>query len=219
MALTHGEAPAPPPVTHSADDADLGPRAARTREAILDAARKLFLERGYAGTRINNITDACGISRAGFYTYFKDKHDVVDVLGRNTYADCLKVIGEWDTMARPTTYEDIRAWVKLYFDFMDEHGAFMYALTQSGPRDEEFRATALRLQLRVWFLLGGSLRGRQKAPTHAPEALGMTTLAMIEQSWSHLRVRRFPVAERDVIDMMATSILRMLTSPAHPDER
>ena len=36
-------------------------RGERTRSAILDASRRLFLERGYAGTPINAITEACGI--------------------------------------------------------------------------------------------------------------------------------------------------------------
>ncbi|WP_459959875.1 TetR/AcrR family transcriptional regulator, partial [Mycobacterium avium] len=56
-------------------------RGERTRSAILDASRRLFLERGYAGTPINAITEACGISRAGFYTYFKDKREIFNVLG------------------------------------------------------------------------------------------------------------------------------------------
>lgn len=62
-----------------------GSRGERTRSAILDASRRLFLERGYAGTPINAITEACGISRAGFYTYFKDKREIFNVLGKTAY--------------------------------------------------------------------------------------------------------------------------------------
>lgn len=60
-------------------------------QAILDASRALFFDRGYAGTRINNITDARGISRAGFCTYFRDKREVFDLLGATAYREILEV--------------------------------------------------------------------------------------------------------------------------------
>src|ERR1700685_1334171 len=65
----------------TASAADLGPRGARTRARILAASRELFLKHGYAGTRIGQITAECGISRAGFYTYFRDKQEIFNALG------------------------------------------------------------------------------------------------------------------------------------------
>lgn len=192
------------------DASELGPRALRTREAILDAARKLFLDRGYAGTRINNITDEAGVSRAGFYTYFKDKHEVVDILGVEPYKDCMRVVGMWDEMPKRPTVDEIRDWVQAYFDFMDVHGAFIYALAQSGPTDEEFRATARRLQVRAAFLLGVGLRSRQASPTSAPEALGLSILAMLDHSWSQIRVRKLPIDQREVVDAISETILHTL---------
>jgi len=59
----------------------LGRRAARTRATILDASKKLFLERGYAGTRINrqrtptDVPEALGLAiqsmmdRAWYHTH------------------------------------------------------------------------------------------------------------------------------------------------------
>src|ERR1700719_263661 len=93
-------------------------RGERTRSAILDASRRLFLERGYAGTPINAITEACGISRAGFYTYFKDKREIFNVLGETAYHDVLTVIDEWVDTDEPFSPADIQAWVGHYFDYM-----------------------------------------------------------------------------------------------------
>ena len=194
----------------SADEEVLGERALRTRNAILEASRQLFLERGYSGTRINNITEACGISRAGFYTYFKDKHEVAELLGRTAYQDILEVIGKWDSMPTPTTLPDVTAWAQDYFAFMDLHGAFIFSASQSAP-DEEFRSVALRLQMRVAFLLGMSLRARATEPTDAPEALGLTTLALLDRSWHFVKAQRLPVSETDIINAAATSILHNLT--------
>lgn len=185
----------------------LGERAIRTRGAILDASRKLFLERGYAGTRINNITDACGISRAGFYTYFKDKHEVFEILGESAYREKLQLVGEWESIPRPCGLGDVVAWIRDYFAYMDVHGAFIFSASQSPP-DEAVRVTSRRLQMRVAFLLGVNLRGRQVEPTDVPESLGLAMMAMLERSWYHCRVWGLPVDEEDMIRTLAETILR-----------
>lgn len=47
------------------------------RAQILDAAEKLFFERGYDNTSIQDILDALGISKGGFYHYFDAKETVL----------------------------------------------------------------------------------------------------------------------------------------------
>lgn len=192
-------------------DGKLGWRAARTRTAILDASKRLFLERGYAGTRINNITDACGISRAGFYTYFRDKREIFNTLGEVTYHDLLKTIGAWDDIPRDGTRKDIEAWVRQYFAFMDEHGAFILS-AQSGPADEEVRVASNRMQMRVAWLLGVQLRGRQRTPTDAPEALGLAVQAMMDRSWYHCRAQQLPVDVDDVVRTIASFVIAIMAA-------
>jgi AcrR family transcriptional regulator len=183
----------------------LGWRAARTRQLILDASRKLFLDRGYAGTRINNITDACQISRAGFYTYFQDKRAVFNALGESAYREVVAIVRLWETMPRPCSGADVEQWVRRYFGLMDEHGAFILS-AQSGPDDEEVRSASIRMQIRVCFLLGVSLRSRQRTPTEAPEALGLAVLAMLDRAWYQSRAQRLPVDDEDVIATVARII-------------
>lgn len=47
------------------------------RGQILDAAEKLFFERGYDRTSIQDILDALGLSKGGFYHYFDAKQTVL----------------------------------------------------------------------------------------------------------------------------------------------
>ncbi|MCW2903679.1 MAG: transcriptional regulator, TetR family [Streptosporangiaceae bacterium] len=192
--------------TETRGDGSLGRRAARTRNAIMEACRTLFLDRGYAGTRINNITDACGISRAGFYTYFRDKREVFNIIGETAYHDILEIVNEWETIARPCTLDDVADWVRDYFAFMDVHGAFILSSAQSAPNDEEFRASSKRMQMRVAWLLGVNLRSHQGDPTDAPEALGLATMAMLDRSWYHCRVQELPVDDEDMIRTVAELI-------------
>lgn len=47
------------------------------RGAILDAASKLFIDRGYGGTNFNDIADALGVSRTSLYYYFPSKESIL----------------------------------------------------------------------------------------------------------------------------------------------
>ncbi|MBX6387746.1 MAG: TetR/AcrR family transcriptional regulator [Frankia sp.] len=209
---TGDEAPSTPTpsATDVADGATkLGCRAARTRAAILEASKKLFLERGYAGTRIHNITDACGISRAGFYTYFKDKKEIFNALGEQTYREILAVVEAWEQTPRPCSRADVEAWVWEYFAFLDEHGAFVLS-AQSRPADEVTGAASSRMQMRVAWLLGVHLRGRQRTPTDAPEALGLAVQSMMDRAWYHTHVQRLPVDNADLVRVIADFIMAIL---------
>lgn len=58
----------------------LGNKGLQTRQAIEDAARKLFAQRGFHGTTLTDITTAAGRSTAVFYRYFSDKEDLLAAL-------------------------------------------------------------------------------------------------------------------------------------------
>ena len=47
------------------------------RAAILDAAEKLFFEKGYDRTSVQDLLDALGMSKGGFYHYFDSKEAVL----------------------------------------------------------------------------------------------------------------------------------------------
>jgi AcrR family transcriptional regulator len=50
---------------------------AATRLAIHDAGMRLFAERGFAGTTVDEIAEAAGVSRATVFAYFPTKEEIV----------------------------------------------------------------------------------------------------------------------------------------------
>lgn len=50
------------------------------REELLDAATRLFAERGVAATAVSDIVRAVGVSQGTFYWYFESKEAVVDAV-------------------------------------------------------------------------------------------------------------------------------------------
>ena len=51
-------------------------RVARTRAEILDHAGRLFRLRGYAGTNIDDVMLAAGLTRGAFYAHFRSKDEL-----------------------------------------------------------------------------------------------------------------------------------------------
>ncbi|WP_102143206.1 TetR/AcrR family transcriptional regulator [Mycobacterium hubeiense] len=202
MTLTSGVRVAPQP--------DVS-RGERTRSAILEASRRLFLERGYAGTPINAITEACGISRAGFYTYFKDKREIFNVLGKTAYHDALAVIAEWANAREPFGPADIRTWVGHYFDYMDHHGAFVLASAHSAPDDEEFRNSRNRMVTRASWKLGQAIAGDG---AHSPEVIGVAVMGLLDRAWHTVHRQTVAVDRDEMIAVVAEMIVAMTTPSA-----
>jgi len=51
-----------------------------TRERILDAAEMSVLEKGFAGTSIDELIAAVGLTKSGFFHHFKDKGELAKAL-------------------------------------------------------------------------------------------------------------------------------------------
>ena len=77
---------------------------------ILDSAEKLFVERGYTGTSINDIAEEADFSRTSIYQYFSSKEEIyVHILER--YTDSLTERLKEATAAVPSVSEKIRAFL------------------------------------------------------------------------------------------------------------
>ena len=71
-----------------------------TVEKILDVSMRLFSEKGYEHTTIQDIVDALGMSKGAIYHHFKSKEDIIDRLndryyeGLDWFPDLSKIPGE-----------------------------------------------------------------------------------------------------------------------------
>ena len=71
----------------------LSAKGRQTQQAIEQAARKLFAERGFHGTTLADITSAAGKSPAVFYRYFADKEDLLAALAESFLHDVVAAVG------------------------------------------------------------------------------------------------------------------------------
>lgn len=55
-----------------------GPKSARTRERILDAAARVLSRKGYAGTRLTDVAEQAGLQTPAIYYYFPSGDDLIE---------------------------------------------------------------------------------------------------------------------------------------------
>lgn len=94
------------------------------RETILARAAELFAHRGYAGTTMNDIAEACGMSKATLYHYYDDKYALLVSICEGHVTTLHALVDEVD--ARPLPPEDhlrelIRRFVQAYADARHAH--------------------------------------------------------------------------------------------------
>jgi AcrR family transcriptional regulator len=91
----------------------------RTREQIVDAAFKLFAERGFAATTVADIAAAADIAPRTFFAYFPSKEEVVfydfdglfeslkaAIEGRPADVSAIDALREWVAQALPAEHDE-----------------------------------------------------------------------------------------------------------------
>jgi AcrR family transcriptional regulator len=72
----------------------------KTRKKILATAEKLFAEKGFDGTGIQDIAKSAGVNKALIYYHFKNKQDIVDSLFQETLDEMFEMQGDANTKIR-----------------------------------------------------------------------------------------------------------------------
>jgi TetR/AcrR family transcriptional regulator, transcriptional repressor for nem operon len=86
---------------------------AQVRERIVRSARELFNRRGFEGTSVDAIMAAAGLTRGGFYSYFKTKEELYAESIRQILADMPAT--DWDALAtNPKAPQILRSIVSAY---------------------------------------------------------------------------------------------------------
>lgn len=88
-----------------------------TEEKILIAARKVFIEKGWDGARMQEIADNAGINKALLHYYFRNKEQ----LFKRVFAGIVgKLIPNLNTIiqSEQPIFEKIQAFIDAYLDFL-----------------------------------------------------------------------------------------------------
>ncbi|MGZ5397302.1 MAG: TetR/AcrR family transcriptional regulator [Mycobacterium sp.] len=193
---------------------DVGSKGLRTKMRILQEAKRLMLEKGYDATTISDITEASGIRRASFYTYFTSKQDVLMAIGHDAEDAGMAAAEGLRRLTADSSIDDIAVWVDEYFAFWDRHGSFVYAAFQAAYANPELRDWSVNSEMTGARILGNALvklRGGRRLAGVDPLVQGLAIQSMIERFWFHWRVAGAPLKQSAVI----YSIAHLIWASAH----
>ena len=119
---------------------------------ILEAATKVFLERGYEGTNMTHIAEAAGIGRPALYYYYRTKDRIFGEIFGNLVKSF--VPGILEIIRKDAPVEDrIDQLVDAYFEQLSRNPRLPIFITCEMNRDPEFLLkTAIDLHLENYFL-------------------------------------------------------------------
>jgi AcrR family transcriptional regulator len=151
---------------------------ATTRDLIVQAADRLFYERGYEHTSFADIANAVAISRGNFYYHFKLKDDILDAVIDARLASTRQMLDGWEAESEGPA-QRIRRFIHILIDNQAKimcHGCPVGSLCGELAKLNHIaqgRATELFTLFRVWLRRQFALLGR-KADA---DALAMHLLA------------------------------------------
>ncbi|OCB32964.1 TetR family transcriptional regulator [Mycobacterium malmoense] len=153
----------------------------QTRQAIEQAARKLFAERGFHGTTLADITSAAGKSPAVFYRYFDDKEDLLAALAESFLHDVVTPSGL--SLQPPESPDDDTFFTSVvtgYWNMFKQNIGIMIAVAQLAATQRRFAAVQNEFRRFGMDIVAASVRRAQEQgyateldPQHTAAAIAL----------------------------------------------
>lgn len=159
----------------------LSAKGRQTREAIEQAARKLFAERGFHGTTLADITSAAGKSPAVLYRYFADKEDLLAALAESFLHDVVTPSGLSVPLPEsPDDSEFFTSVVTGYWNMFKQNIGIMIAVAQLATTQPRFAAVQNEFRHFGMDIVAASVRRAQEQgysaelnPEHTAAAIAL----------------------------------------------
>lgn len=151
-----------------------GPRRAGgdKREAILEAALHLFVERGFFGTAVPEIADRAGVGAGTIYRYFESKEALVNAIYRQEKLHFAHVVLDDFPASAPTREQFRLLWTRMARFATDHTDAFIFLELHHHARylDAESRAVEQRMT-QLFTSVVTSAQARNELKAGAPRLL------------------------------------------------
>ncbi|EUA08418.1 bacterial regulatory s, tetR family protein [Mycobacterium kansasii 732] len=186
----------------------------QTRQAIEQAARKLFAERGFHGVTLADITSAAGKSPAVFYRYFSDKEDLLAALAESFLHDVVAPSGL--SVQLPDTPDDDAFFTSVvtgYWNIFKQNIGIMIAVAQLAATQQRFALVQNEFRRFGMDIVAASVRraqeqgyGAELHPEHTAAAIALlfenfTTVFVGRSGPENLRL---DISDEDAIKTLST---------------
>jgi AcrR family transcriptional regulator len=174
---------------------------------LLEAARQVFLERGYAAARVDDVTQKAGTSHGAFYLYFANKQDVLEALAVETADHMYALADELEGIeVGEAGYQQLRAWVGRFVDAYERHSPVVNAWITAEMEDSRFdqlgREVLGQFAGRIAHTIERGVDAGLRHPVH-PGTAAVALVSMLERFCYFWLVRGGPFKRDVVIDTIA----------------
>jgi TetR/AcrR family transcriptional regulator len=168
------------------------PRAATytdQRDRILHQAAALFAEQGYGGTSMNEVAQACGVSKAALYHYVRDKSELLMLIALTHVGRLEQLTAE--VLAQPGSAQTrleqlIQRFVDEYAGARHEHRVLTEDVKFLGPQEQQQVLAAQRRVVAAFAEVVREVRP-ELADAGLHKALTMLLFGMINWMFTWLR--------------------------------
>jgi TetR/AcrR family transcriptional repressor of nem operon len=200
----------------------LTPKGQATRDRIVGAAARLTFERGVAGTSIEDVKGAAGVSSSQLYHYFADKHALIRaVIAHQTDA---VLDAQEPLLSRLDSIDALRAWrdqaVAFQRHFECRGGCPIGSLAgQLADIDADARADLVAGFERWEAPIRDGLRAMRErgefAATLDTDRLALAILAALQGGLLLTQIRRETAPLEAALDTVIDQVESLVLAPAH----
>ncbi|WP_412066053.1 TetR/AcrR family transcriptional regulator [Rhizobium sp. SYY.PMSO] len=131
------------------------------REELMDAAQRLFLEKGFAATSVAEIVDAADVAKGTFYLYFQTKDDVLAALqGRFVERFCERIEAAVRAAASDSWMQRLDVWMEAcVLAYLDEVALHDLVFHQFQPTKRDMKRANPVVSRLSSFIVEGQAAG------------------------------------------------------------
>ncbi len=179
-------------------------------EQILQGAMQEFLKHGYAGTSMDKVAIAAGVSKATVYSHFQDKEELFKVLIEKLASKKFNLVfGSKPITGEPLTVLHDTGTKALELMSTDkEHCAFMRVLIGESGRFPELAQICVRAMIKpVLDTLGEYLAAHPELDIPDPEATARILLGTLV----HFHITQEVMHGKDIVPMTSDRVINAMT--------
>jgi AcrR family transcriptional regulator len=190
-----------------------------TRQHILDAARAVFVERGFIATSVEDIIERAGTSRRTFYAHFRSKTDVLAEIGRALVPEIQNTYRRLDDVLATDSRDSLREWFESTMEWCERNGSLTPVWEEAAAIEAEPRAQRRELVRGYVDFMPAYLASWPEDRREEARLRVVLMTVQIDRFLGHWPPQEMGAAERERVPEVLTSIWHDALRPPAPGGR